>query len=245
LASQFYVGRVIPSELVPSSPSRQVEARTVHIGHARPRSAVLQRFVGRRDYGVCPLLGLSVGASSSNRLSEYATGMRAWEAPDPRPAARGAAGAVGGAAWRRLGHAPQGGRQRRTLLRADGTMTWSLMQLERRLRPEAFDRRRGGYIDRRRTQPEATNGSCRWLFVRCRAHSTVVGRRATWGCATMIRSHHRCCPGEVAARGRLRRAVPQCLLNCRGGRMVPRGSPSTLPLTLYCQTHSVLTRFRE
>ena len=34
-------------------------------------------------------------------------------------------------------------------LRGDGTKVWSLMQLERQLRPEAFGRRRGGYIDRR------------------------------------------------------------------------------------------------
>ena len=36
-------------------------------------------------------------------------------------------------------------------LRADGTKVWSLMQLERHLRPERFGRRRGGYLDRRRT----------------------------------------------------------------------------------------------
>ena len=36
-------------------------------------------------------------------------------------------------------------------LRADGTRIWSLMQLERQLRPEAYGRRRGGYVDRRRT----------------------------------------------------------------------------------------------
>ena len=36
-------------------------------------------------------------------------------------------------------------------LRADGTEVWSLMQLERQLRPEAYGRRRGGYLDRRRT----------------------------------------------------------------------------------------------
>ena len=36
-------------------------------------------------------------------------------------------------------------------LRTDGTSIWSLMQLERQLRPEAFGRRRGGYLDRRRT----------------------------------------------------------------------------------------------
>ena len=37
-------------------------------------------------------------------------------------------------------------------LRADGTRIWSLMQLERQLRPEVYGRRRGGYLDRRRTQ---------------------------------------------------------------------------------------------
>ena len=36
-------------------------------------------------------------------------------------------------------------------IRADGTTIWSLMQLERQLRPEAYGRRRGGYVDRRRT----------------------------------------------------------------------------------------------
>jgi hypothetical protein len=35
-------------------------------------------------------------------------------------------------------------------LRADGTRIWSLMQLERQLRPEAYGRRCGGYLDRRR-----------------------------------------------------------------------------------------------
>jgi hypothetical protein len=37
-------------------------------------------------------------------------------------------------------------------VRADGTRIWSLMQLERQLRPEAYRRRRGGYLDRRRTR---------------------------------------------------------------------------------------------
>ena len=37
-------------------------------------------------------------------------------------------------------------------LRADGTRIWSLMQLERQLRPQAYGRRRGGYLDRRRTR---------------------------------------------------------------------------------------------
>jgi hypothetical protein len=35
-------------------------------------------------------------------------------------------------------------------LRADGTRIWSLMQLERQLRPQAYGTRRGGYRDRRR-----------------------------------------------------------------------------------------------
>jgi hypothetical protein len=35
-------------------------------------------------------------------------------------------------------------------IRMDGTRIWSLMQLERQLRPEAYGRRRGGYLDRRR-----------------------------------------------------------------------------------------------
>jgi hypothetical protein len=35
-------------------------------------------------------------------------------------------------------------------IRADGTRIWSLMQLERQLRPEVYGRRRGGYLDRRR-----------------------------------------------------------------------------------------------
>jgi len=36
-------------------------------------------------------------------------------------------------------------------VRIDGTEVWSLMQLEQQLRPEAYGRRRGGYVDRRRT----------------------------------------------------------------------------------------------
>ena len=36
-------------------------------------------------------------------------------------------------------------------IRADGTRIWSLMQLERQLRPKAYGRRRGGYLDRRQT----------------------------------------------------------------------------------------------
>ena len=35
-------------------------------------------------------------------------------------------------------------------LRSNGTRIWSLMQLERQLRPEVYGRRNGGYLDRRR-----------------------------------------------------------------------------------------------
>jgi hypothetical protein len=35
---------------------------------------------------------------------------------------------------------------------ADGIRIWSVMQLERQLQPEAYRRRRGGYLDRRRTR---------------------------------------------------------------------------------------------
>jgi hypothetical protein len=43
-------------------------------------------------------------------------------------------------------------------LPADGTRIWSLMQLERQLQPEAYGRRRGGHLDRRRTRlPMANN----------------------------------------------------------------------------------------
>jgi hypothetical protein len=37
-------------------------------------------------------------------------------------------------------------------IRVDGTKVWSLMQLERRLRPEAYGRVRGGYLSRRRAR---------------------------------------------------------------------------------------------
>jgi hypothetical protein len=37
-------------------------------------------------------------------------------------------------------------------VRVDGSKIWSLMQLERQFRPQAYHRRRGGYLDRRRTR---------------------------------------------------------------------------------------------
>ena len=43
-------------------------------------------------------------------------------------------------------------------IRADGTKVWSLMLLERQLRPEAYGRRRGGYLDRRRSSTSTGRG---------------------------------------------------------------------------------------
>ena len=41
-------------------------------------------------------------------------------------------------------------------VRVDGTKVWSLMQLERQLRPQAYGRVRGGYIARRRLRATDT-----------------------------------------------------------------------------------------
>ncbi|HEY3141698.1 MAG TPA: hypothetical protein VGJ86_11245 [Acidimicrobiales bacterium] len=41
-------------------------------------------------------------------------------------------------------------------LRIDGTKVWSLMQLERHLRPDAYGRVRGGYVARRRPRASGT-----------------------------------------------------------------------------------------
>jgi hypothetical protein len=73
--------------------------------------------------------------------------------PRPGPADRGAAAAVRAAARHRLGHHPGCAANVEPYLRADGTRIWSLMQLERLLRPAAYGRRRGGHLDRRRTRP--------------------------------------------------------------------------------------------
>jgi hypothetical protein len=44
-------------------------------------------------------------------------------------------------------------------LRVDGTKVWSLMQLERQLRPDSYGRVRGGYVARRR--PRASGAGSR------------------------------------------------------------------------------------
>jgi hypothetical protein len=48
-------------------------------------------------------------------------------------------------------------------LRTDGTSIWSLMQLERQPRPAAYGRRRGGYLERRRSpaaDAQPTDAGC-------------------------------------------------------------------------------------
>jgi hypothetical protein len=86
------------------------------------------------------------------RMFGYATGMWTWGARDPelgRPIAaplKQCAELLGVdlATVRELAVNVE------PYVRADGIKIWSVMQLERQLRPEAFGRRRGGYIDRRR-----------------------------------------------------------------------------------------------
>jgi hypothetical protein len=90
-------------------------------------------------------------ASVSNRCSIVFLGGDLAR-PGAGPADRGAAGAVRGAARRRPGTLCEAPANVQPYLRADGTRIWSLMQLERQLRPEAYRRRRGGYLDRRRTR---------------------------------------------------------------------------------------------
>jgi hypothetical protein len=61
-------------------------------------------------------------------------------------------------------------------LRADGTKIWSLLQLERQLRPEAYGRRRGGYLDRRRIQSAALGGTTRGPSGEPTSPRTLLGR---------------------------------------------------------------------
>ncbi len=82
----------------------------------------------------------------------YPTGMQAWEAHDPtlsRPIAaplERCADLLGVD----LDTIQKAAAHLEPYLRVDGTKVWSLMQLERQLRPDAYGRVRGGYITRRR-----------------------------------------------------------------------------------------------
>jgi hypothetical protein len=94
------------------------------------------------------------------RVFVYATGMQAWEAHDPtltRPIAASLERCA-----ELLGVDLAAIREAAThvepYVRVDGTRVWSLMQLERQLRPDAYGRVRGGYIARRRPRTTGTLG---------------------------------------------------------------------------------------
>jgi hypothetical protein len=72
--------------------------------------------------------------------------------PGPGPADRGAAGACTELLGVDLATICAAAANIEPYLRADDTRIWSLMQLERQLPPELYGRRRGGYLDRRRTR---------------------------------------------------------------------------------------------
>jgi hypothetical protein len=54
-------------------------------------------------------------------------------------------------------------------VRADGTKVWSLVLLERQLRPKAYRRRRGGYLDRRPAQSRLNQVGSRTVAQRSRS----------------------------------------------------------------------------
>jgi hypothetical protein len=74
-------------------------------------------------------------------------------------------------------------------LRVDGTRVWSLMQLERQLRPDAYGRVRGGYIARwRATGHQAAapvtgeGGHCSFCGATRGPFATVEGLFTVWIC---------------------------------------------------------------
>jgi hypothetical protein len=84
---------------------------------------------------------------------------RTWEAQDPDPSRPLAAPLERCAQLLGvdLATVKQAAERVEPYVRVDGTKVWSLIQLERQLRPEVFTRRwAGGYITRRRTA--STNG---------------------------------------------------------------------------------------
>jgi hypothetical protein len=90
--------------------------------------------------------------STSNLCSITLRVMRTWERYDPDPARPVAAPLDRCAELLGVDLATirKAAANVEPYIRADGANVWSLMQLERQLRPEVFGRRRGGYIDRRR-----------------------------------------------------------------------------------------------
>jgi hypothetical protein len=86
------------------------------------------------------------------RLFVYSTGHASLESPRPHPDPphRRSSGRCAELLGIDLETIQEAARQVEPYLRVDGTKVWSLMQLERHLRPDAYGRVRGGYIARRR-----------------------------------------------------------------------------------------------
>jgi hypothetical protein len=70
-------------------------------------------------------------------------------------------------------------------VRVDGTKVWSLMQLERQLRPQAYGRVRGGYIARRRIRVSTPEWHCRRGCCRCSCQPSIQAGGAA------LEVHHR------------------------------------------------------
>jgi len=81
-------------------------------------------------------------------------GMQTWEVHDPPPSRPVAASLERCAELLGIDLATvhRAAAHTEPYVRVDGTKVWSLMQLERQLRPQAYGRVRGGYIARRRVR---------------------------------------------------------------------------------------------
>jgi hypothetical protein len=127
-------------------------------------------------------------------------------------------------------------------VRADGTRIWSLMQLERQLRPEAYGRRRGGYLDRRRT-PATTDRNRN-----CPVHGTIVRARATaslsgfssWACFCRLADEAAPFSAAPARPGRRARELG----STRGRRIRRSGGVSSTRDCALTQQRSAVVRAR-
>jgi hypothetical protein len=91
-----------------------------------------------------PILQQSQAGAEQREVQGAAGGSRGWAAQEP-PLERSAE-----LLGVDLATIQEAATKVKSYVRADGTRIWSLMQLERQLRPEVYGQRRG-YLDRRRT----------------------------------------------------------------------------------------------
>ena len=82
-------------------------------------------------------------------------------------------------------------------LRTDGIRIWSLMQLERQLRPELYGRRRGGFLDRRRTRSSTDRQTAKHRPDQDDRHLW----ESRWRTPTCENSHRSCSSTWLAWRG--------------------------------------------